>query len=196
MKSLRSRIATIGLIVLLIGILIQILYDPISSAKHSLSISNVRAELPQARAKWESLGITDYKFAIQGDARSICQPSAIVEVKHDIVVKVETLNSSPGNSTPQVLPPNQWADPSWGEEVFLCSYAHFTMTRIFHLIDNTLQNYPASIMQARFDPKYGFVTDFSFGIYVGYGLLSPRISDCCNVLHIKNFQPLDSRFKP
>ena len=46
------------------------------------------------------------------------------------------------------------------------------------------------IMQAEFDDEHGFVSDFSFGIYVGYGLLRPRISNCCNEFQIRNFQVL------
>lgn len=165
-------------------ILIQILYDPISSGKHSLTASSVRNQLSQARAKWESPEIMDYTFEIIGDARSICQPFARIEVKNEIVVNVETLHGS----TPQILPPDKWIDPDWGNEVFLCNYKNFTMTRIFTLLDNTLQNFPASILQADFDSTYGFITSFEYGIYAGYGFARPKISNCCNVFRIKNFQ--------
>jgi hypothetical protein len=196
MTFLTPRIAKAAAIILFIGILIQVLYDPISSAKHSLEVSGVRTELPQARAKWEAFGITDYRFDIQGNARSICQPSAIIEVKNDVIVKVETRDFSSKNSRAQLLPPEKWADPGWGDEVFLCNYARFTMTQIFDLLDNTLQNYPSSVMRAEFDPEYGFLADFSYGIHVGYGLLKPQVGDCCNILSIKNFQPLVHPRKP
>ena len=191
MKFSTSNFARIAGIVLVFGIVIQILYDPISSAKHSLNIINVRNQFPQARAKWEALGITNYTFEIQGNDRSICQPDAMIEVKNEIVVRVET-KDSPG----QILSPDQWADEGWGDEVFLCNYGHFTMTQIFDLLDRVLQDYPSSIMQADFDPKYGFLTDFNYGIYVGYGLLKPQINDCCNVLTIKNFQPVAGQRTP
>ena len=178
------------IVVLFVGLIIQVLFDPISSTRHSLLVSRVRTELPLARAKWESLGINDYTFEIQGDARSICQPSAIIEVRNDKVVKVEIKDFAAADTPVQLLPPDQWADSDWGEEVFLCSYFHFTMPQIFDLIEQTLRNYPSSIMRAEFDPEYGFVSDFRFGIYDGYGLLNPRISDCCNDLVIKSFQPL------
>ena len=176
--------------ILFVGILIQILVDPISSVRHSLLISNVRTELPAARAKWDSLGITDYTFEIEGDARSICRPSASVEVRNDEVVNVETKDFALNDAPAQFLPQDQWADPDWGEEVFLCSYFHFTMPQIFSLVEVTLQNFPASIVQAEFDPEYGYVTEFSYGIYAGYGALSPHIEDCCNNFIIRNFQPV------
>ncbi len=175
-------IAATGVVVILI--LTQILYDPISSAKHSLTIASVRDQLPQAQFKWEGLEITDYTFEIIGDARSICKPSARIEVQNDVVVKVEMLNG-----TPQILPSDQWVDPDWGNEVFLCNYNHFTMTQVFTLVEQTLQNFPSSILHADFDTEYGFVTSFEYGIYVGYGLARPQINNCCNVFRIQNFQP-------
>ncbi len=181
---------TIGIIVLVILLVgLQILHDPISSAIHALTVSRVRAELPQAHAKWDALDITEYSFEIVGDARSICKPSAIVEVRSGEVVKVETKNLTE-DSALQLLSMDKWADPDWGEEVFLCSYFHFTMPQFFDLVDETLRNYPSSIMQAEFDPQHGFVSRFKFGIYVGYGLARPRLSNCCNEFEIRNFQVL------
>jgi len=185
MKISMPRLAKEIAIILFIGILIQVLYDPISSANHSLKVFYTQNQLPRQRAKWEAQAITEYSFEIRGNGRSICEPSAVVEVKNDLVVNVQTTDS-PG----QPLPSEKWSDPGWGDEVFLCNYANFTMTRIFDLVDSTLQDFPSSIMRADFDPRYGFVTDFSFGIYVGYGLLKPQVTDCCNLFSITNFQPI------
>jgi len=188
---MNSRLVKWGVGIVFVGILIQILYDPISSVRHSLLISSVRSELPQARANWDSLGIDDYIFEIQGIAPLICQPSAIVEVRNGLVVKVETKDFLSGDSPAQNIPPERWADPDWGEEVFLCSYYHFTMPQIFDLVEATLRNYPSSIIDAEFDPEYGFVTRFEYGLYVGKGLLRPKVSECCSKLTIKNFRVLD-----
>lgn len=181
MTTSKTRlIITAGIIVLL---LTQILYDPISSAKHAVTVASVRSQLPQAQAKWDASEISGYTFEIIGDGRSICQPSARIEVQDDKVVKVETLDS-----TPKILPPDQWIDPDWENEIFLCNYRNFTITKIFDLVELTLQNFPSSILQAGFDPKYGYVTSFEYGIYVGYGLARPKLSNCCNVFKIQNFQ--------
>jgi len=184
MISSKIQFITAAVIAALL-VLTQILYDPISSAKHLLEVSSIRDQLPQARAAWDSSKITDYTFEIIGDARSICQPSARIEVQNDVVVNVEILKKT----TSQILPPDQWADPDWGYEVFLCNYNHFTMTQIFELVEQTLQNFPSSILHAEFDTEHGFVTSFEYGIYVGYGLARPQISNCCNVFRIQNFQP-------
>jgi len=170
-----------GIVILLI--LFQVLYDPISSLKHTLVVSSIRSQLPQSQAKWNEFKISDYTFEIIGNGRSICQPSARIEVQDDKVIKVEMLGSP---ST--ILPPEQWSDPDWENEVFLCNYRNFTMTKIFELVELTLQNFPASILQADFDAKYGYVTTFEYGIYVGHGLARPQLSNCCNVFKIQNFQ--------
>jgi hypothetical protein len=188
MKISKPRIIVVGIVILLIGLVIQVLYDPISSARHSLMVANVRAELPQVRAKWDASGITDYTFEIQGDARSVCQPSAMIEVRNNSVVKVEAKDFTSDDSPAQILPPEQWSDPDWGEEVFLCSYLHFTMPQFFDMVDETLMYYPSSIMHAAFDPVYGFPSKFSFGIYAGYGLLRPKLDNCCNEFYIQNFE--------
>jgi len=184
---IQKKLLAFGIIILLIGI--QILYDPILSAKHALTVSRVRTELPDARARWDATGITDYTFEIVGDARSICQPSAVIEVRSGEVVMVETKDFT-GDSPSQILPHDKWADPDWGEEVFLCSYFHFTMPHIFDMVDETLRNFPSSIMHTSFDPQYGFVSKFSSGIYVGYGLARPKLSNCCNTFEIQNFHVL------
>jgi hypothetical protein len=187
MNFSKIRIPMLMGVILLIAIIIQVLYDPVASVKHMLMVSNVRAELPQARAQWDALEITNYTFEIQGDGRSICKPYATIEVREGVVVKVETKDPV------GILSPEYWADPSWGEEVFLCSYFHYTMPQIYDLVAQTLRNFPSSIMDADFDPRYGFVARFRFGIYVGYGMLRPEIGQCCNDFRITNFQPLTNQ---
>jgi len=112
-------------------------------------------------------------------------PYADIEVRNSKVVKVETKDPV------SVLSPEYWADPAWGDEVFLCSYSHYTMPQIFDLVTITLRNFPSSITQAEFDPNYGFVSMFRFGIYVGYGVSRPEIDNCCNEFRVTNFQVLD-----
>ncbi len=191
MKLAVSHIPRIAGIILILAFLIEVMYDPISSVKHSLEVAQVRSEFPKALAKWSALEIKDYRFEIIGSAPSICEVSAIIQVKNDAVVKVETKDFSSQDSAVQILPPDQWANPDWGDEVFLCNYNHFTMTRIFDLLGRSLQNGPSTILKADFDPTFGFITDFSYGLYIGHGLLNPQINDWINSLSIKNFQVLD-----
>jgi len=182
--------------VLLIGILVQALYDPFSFAKHSLEVSRVRAEFPQARAKWGASGITDYTFEIQGITPSICQVSAVIQVENDVVIKVETRDLNAVEKLPKLLSPDKWYDPDWGDEVFLCSYHHFTMSHTFDLLEKFTRSDPSTILQVDFDPAYGYITNFRYGLYIGNGLLDPKISECCSNFSIKNFQPSNGQISP
>ena len=180
----------IAIVLILVVVAVQILFDPVSSAGHALMISNVSLELPQARAKWDALGIADYTFEIQGDSPLICQLSARVEVRSGVVVKVVVKDPLSGDTQGQLLSPEKWEDPDWKDENFLCSYYHFTMPQIFDFLEITLEKHPSTIMNVDFDPQYGFVTSFRYGIYTGYGLLRPQISECCSYFTVKNFHSL------
>src|SRR5689334_6942514 len=110
MKLTVSHITKIAGIVLILAVLTQVMYDPVSSVKHSLEVMQVRAEFPKALAKWNAQGLKDYRFEIIGSAPSICKVSAMIQVKNDAVVKVETKDSSSEDSPAQLLPPDQWAN--------------------------------------------------------------------------------------
>ena len=172
------------------GIILQVMFDPLTFANHAFEISKVRAEFPDARARWDAQKIADYTFEIRGNAPLICLPYAVIDVREDEVISVRTKDPFSADSPAQLLPPEKWSDPDWGEEVFLCDYANFTMTQIFDLLGQDLHNDPSVILHADFDPDYGFVSNFSSGLLVGHGLLSPRISECCSGFTITNFEPL------
>lgn len=135
-----------------------------------------------ARAQWDSAAIQDYSFEIQGSSQSICVVDAMIEVRNNIVTEVMPL----GTASP--LPSEKWADPDWGNEVFLCDYNHFTIPRIFDMVGKTLQNTPSSILDITFDPHYGFIVDFRDGLFGGHGWLGPQISNVYNEFQIRDFQ--------
>lgn len=180
MSTSKIRLAVIVILILLA--LVQFLYDPISSVGHSLEISHIRDQFPVARAQWDTAAIQDYRFEIRGRSQSICDVDAMIEVRSNIVTEVVLLQSA------SPLPPENWADPDWGNEVFLCDYNHFTIPRIFDMVGKTLQNEPSSILEIEFDPQHGFVTGFRDGIFVARGWLSPKIGDVYNEFQIRNFQ--------
>lgn len=117
--------AATGIFLLLI---IQLLYDPISYAKHSLDVSLIQTGYSQARAQWDQAAIQNYTFEIRGSSQSICPVGAIIQVRDNVVIEVHPLDSvSP-------LPARKWEDPFWGSEVFLCNYANFTFTHILDMV--------------------------------------------------------------
>ncbi|MBI3170181.1 MAG: hypothetical protein HYZ22_16985 [Chloroflexi bacterium] len=182
MSASKTQLAIIAVAIVLLFALVQFLYDPISSVEHLLEVSHIHDQFPVARSQWDAAAIQDYSFEIRGSSQSICAVDALVEVQNNIVTEVTPLQNTFS------LPPEKWADPDWGNEVFLCDYNHFTIPRIFDMVEKTLQNAPTSILEIEFDLRYGFVTDFRDGIFLGHGWLDPKIGAVYNEFQIRNFR--------
>lgn len=160
----------------------QILFDPISSIRHSLDIANAHNRFDTAQSKWVAVSIEDYGFEIRSRSQSICAVNALIEVRSNVVVKAQPLNAA------YPLPPEKWADPDWGNEVFLCDYNHFTVPQMFAMLAKTLQNSPFAILEAEFDPRYGFITHFQDGIFSNNGWLNMRARKIYNEFRVINFK--------
>lgn len=168
-----------GLLVLAVA---QILFDPISSIRHSLDIANVRNRFGTAQSKWVAANIEDYSFEIHGRSQGICAVNALIEVRDNVVVRAQPLNAA------SPLPPEKWADPDWGNEVFLCDYSHFTVSQMFAMLAKTLQNSPFAILEAEFDPRYGFIAHFQNGMFFSDGWLNMRATTIYNEFRVINFE--------
>ena len=196
MPSIKRNFGKITL-VLLIGLIIQGLFDPFGSIMHSSQVVKARILSPGAHAKWDAQKIADYSFEIRGSTPLACVVFARIEVRNGVVVQVEIEDILPGDSPTSLLPPEEWANASYfGNQIFLCDYANFTMPQIFDFLAQLLEMDASSILQVDFDPNYGFMTYFSFGSFVPNGLLSPRIGDCCSWFSIENFRLLDRKTTP
>ena len=180
MSDLKIRIAVAVLVIVLA--LVQFLFDPISSIQHSLDIANIRNGFDTAQSMWVSASVEDYSFEIHGRSQSICAVDAQVKVEDNAVKEVRHLTSASS------LPPEQWADPDWGNEVFLCDYNHFTVPQMFSMLAKTLQNSPFAVLKAEFDPQYGFITRFEDGLFASSGRLSMRTKSVYNEFQISNFK--------
>ncbi len=180
MSNTKIRIVVVGLVVILA--LAQFLFDPISSIRQSLTIASVRSQFSDAQSKWSAAGFEDYSFEIHGRSQNICIVDAQIKVEDNAVTKVLPLNST------FLLAPEQWADPDWGNEVFICDYNHFTIPRMFEMFEKTLQNSPTSILEAEFDPQYGFITRFKDGIFNSNGWFSAKATSVYNEFQVSNFK--------
>src|SRR5512138_3136356 len=111
MSSIKP-IIKVAVAVLCIAILAQVLFDPLSSARHTFEVQRARAEFPEARAKWDATKIMDYRFEVRGYAPLACVVSAAIEVRNGSVVQVENIGFVPGDdSSSYLLPPEEWATP-------------------------------------------------------------------------------------
>ena len=171
----------------MVGIVIQILFDPLSGLLSLGEGLQARIGLPGARRKWEAQGVQHYTFDIQGYVPLVCTFGGNVEVEDGIVVHTGPRSDAGANL-------NRFLDPGFLalEDYPICNYKNYTMPILFDEIEQWTHESPFSITQISFDSKYGFISSFGFGNCGGQGLLSPRVSDCPGGFTIENFQILDN----
>ena len=175
-----KRIIKTVLIILLAGIVLQILFDPLSGFSSLSENLQARIGLPFAHRKWESQGITHYSFDIQGSVPLVCMFGGNIEVQDGVIIRTSV--RSDGQLSPALT---AIKDPP------LCNYQIYTIPLLFDELERSLHESPLSVSQISFDPKYGFITRLGFGNCGGRGLLSPIVSDCHAGFTIENFQVLD-----
>ena len=176
----RKRIKNKIWIILLVGLIIEVLFDPLSSLMQWGESLQARIGMPYARRKWDSQGITHYKFHIQGAIPMVCLFGGNVEVKDGKVIHTSVDHRSDLDLGFSLIdgPP-------------LCNYRNYTISRLFDQVQQSESPWPLSTANISFDPKYGFVSRYGFSSCGGRGLLSPRIFDCSGGFTITDFQVLD-----
>jgi hypothetical protein len=172
-------------VAILLIIIFQVLFDPLSTVEHLGERLQARIYLPAAREKWESQGISHYIFDIQGYVPLLCMFGGRIEVKDRVVI--------PGLISDVDTDPIAGLSPGFSglKNPPLCNDQNYTMPLLFDEIERWLKDSPLSITQISFDPQYGFISSFKFGNPGGRGLLNPIVSDCCGGFAIENFQVLD-----
>jgi hypothetical protein len=178
----KKRINKTVWIALIVGVAFQVLFDPLSSLMHLSESVQARIGLPYARRKWEAQGITHYKFDIRGYVPLVCIVGGSVEIENGVVVHTGPSTDALTRGEPD-LDLGFWPTAS----LPLCDYRNYTIPIFFDMVEQ----YSRSITQISFDPKYGFISRFRLGSPGGYGLLSPRIFDCCSNFRVFNFIVLD-----
>ena len=177
----RSRKALwIALAVLLV---IEVLFDPLSLLIESAEKYQARVGLPIARQKWESQNVTHYKFDIRGFFH-VCIIGGSVEVKDGVIIKT-------GPSSVAIETGNPLLDFGFSHMDYppLCNCKNYTISIFF----DYAEKYLTSTSEISFDPEYGFISGVRWGGDGGFGLLNPRVSDCCSGFTITNFQVLEEK---
>ena len=181
-------------IVFITGLVIQILFDPLSSILNVTERVKGRIEFPSALSRWESEGIAHYSFDISGAVPMACFFSGNVEVKDDVVIRTGPRSDADENI--YLYSPGFWTS---NDSLFLlCNHEIYTVKGMFNELDTWLLDNPLfftgthfAVTQISFDPTYGFISRFQIGNCGGYGLLSPKVSECSSGFSIENFQVLD-----
>lgn len=166
---------------------VQILFDPLSSILNLSGNIQARVGLPNAQAKWDAQKINHYEFDISGSSPTYCGFNGSIEVKDGKVISTGTRSDIDAD-----LYPDAYLLPEGGTNTpFLCDYHNYTIPLLFDELQRWLRESPSLITGISFDRKYGFISHLRFGTPNGWGLLNPKMSHCCGGFTIENFQVLD-----
>jgi hypothetical protein len=175
-------------VVLIILLVIQILFDPLSPILHVSQSAKAKLLLPLARQKWESQGVTHYSYDVYAFSQ-MCFMGANIEVDDGVVVHAGPVkNPDPWDMIQGVRQQNPGFPPdTW----FLCNYKNYTVPNWFDHLEKKVQITRSTGTSISFDNKYGFISRFRLDWSSGNGLLEPKIRSCCYGFRIWNFQVLD-----
>ena len=188
----KKRIGRKVWIVLLSALIIEYLFDPLSSIRNLTENVEARLGLPIARARWAAQKIEHYAFELHAYQQVCWVVYARIEVRHGRVIQVNYIDFETDCMSPISMPRSEWdQNPDWIDS-FLCNYAHFTMPQLFGMAARNTK----SIYKISFDAKYGFPSEVQFGDpQPNGGLFGPKVGGCCYGFVIRNFQVLDEQVR-
>jgi hypothetical protein len=181
MKILKRINKTVW-VVLIILLVVQVLFDPLSPLVEAAENYQAQTGLPKARYKWDLQGITHYKFDIRGHVPNACIVGGSVEVQNEKVIHL-------GPSTESIKKAEPFLDVGFWtmDDPPICNSKNYTFSSFFAMIENQL----GSVTQISFDLDYGFISSFQLGSSGGHGLFSMRLFDCCSNFRVFNFVVLN-----
>jgi len=140
--------------------------------------------LANAKALWETKGITSYKIKVHGFVPLGCIFDDILTFRDGELVDVQS-KPFDENSEYVTIEKQKWDNSS-------CRFTQLNVPQVFSDANDILSNInPVNeSLKITFDPTYGFTTRYQFS-YNSYGLLtSVVVSDCCAWYEFSDFQPL------
>ena len=175
-------------VVLIMLLVIQVLFDPLSPILNFSQIAKAKLLLPVAREKWEAQGVTHYSYDVYAFSQ-MCFLGANIEVDDGVVFHAGPVKNPDPWDMLQGIPQKNLDFPP--ETWFLCDYKNYTVPALFDYLEKQVHITRSKGTFISFDNTYGFVSYFRLDWSSGYGLLSPKVSSCCSGFRIWNFQVLD-----
>ena len=193
MKMLKRNKKSIW-VVLIILLIAEILFDPLSRIFYKMKNVEARIRLPVASRHWDEQNIVHYKFDVNaGGLADACIWQANLEVDNGVVVKAGRRSDWPDDLSTVDYPVFPLREPQIQSDWFMCDYHNFTLPKLFDVLEEIMQKNPSSITSISFDDQYGFISGVRFGTPAARGILSPTIDHCCSGFGISNFQVLDDK---
>jgi hypothetical protein len=169
-------IAGIGCTLILVILILELLFDPFSIMVNVIRINRIRAELPAARARWQSHEISDYDIDVRTSIPPACWFEATLSVRGGELKAVMAREGLP--PLVSTWPKTPVEQTNWDGH---CPYRQFSVAQTFKVVEQSLDsiNLATEALTVSFDPEFGFVTHYEHRYGYGIGLLSPRVGDCC-----------------
>jgi hypothetical protein len=172
-----GRLVRIGLVLLCALVIMQCLFDPLSWLGSIFRAEVIRRELPGARTRWHSRGITGYRLDVEGSIPLACTIDATLTV-HEGELAAVVSHGAPVET-------DRWDDP-------FCPYSRFLISSMFEEVERRLGDIDLSMdsLEVRFDPEFGYVTHYGHRSCHRRGVLNPVCSDNYVWYRFTNFQPI------
>jgi hypothetical protein len=172
MKTLRALLKfSLGLAVILcLGSIFEFQFSPIATVANFVEVSSIKRQLPQAKARWEAKGISNYSVEIDADI-PFCWFDVIINVRDNVVASVIE------------------RDAPW-KDLDMCRNAMDpSRLRIPQFLDKVEREVGAldwleDALAIDFDPDFGYVTYYRSSC----SYRTHSIGDCILVYKFTNFQ--------
>jgi hypothetical protein len=178
-----GRLVRIGLVLLCALVIVQCLFDPLSWLGNIFRTEMTRRELPGARTRWHSRGITDYSLDVEGFVPLACTIDATLTVEEGKLAAVMS------RGVP--VEADRWDDP-------FCSYSQLVIPSMFGEVERWLGDIDPAMdsLEVSFDPEFGYITHYGHRSCYRRGILNPVCSDNHVWFTFTNFQPITDTVSP
>ncbi len=173
MNYLKNTAKFIGLVLFLIVVLLCILvFTPENWLWDSQAqVERIRAEIPQAQARWQAHQITHYNI----DARVYIHSGPCGKGGEPTTLKIRY--------NQLVIPPYDTENPTIADLEELCQISSFLPPKLFAFLDKELSHLDTTryYVTVDFDPEYGYMSSYSFRSTIPGGQVFYKFD---------NFQPI------
>lgn len=183
-----KRILKAVTLILIIGFVVQCLFDPFASYRNQRRLDKIQIELVSARSRWESKNIKDYSFEIEQGILlwGICYAGITVEGGEIVEVKANTyplFREIPEDKQLAILEKEKWDDAP-------CGYSQLTIDEMFDKVQLFIKG-RKNITSVVFDSELGYVINFQGDSIINHGLLVSQLGDSGFSYKFSNFQTLN-----
>ena len=168
---------------LIIGLSVQVLFDPLAGVLNTMRILLYRFELPLAQARWQNAGLAEYQVDVHGSIPLDCLISVRLITREGKLEKAQNISFVRGPKT-----------EVWGDYINMnnpgCDINNITIPGTFQQVSDLLKdiNPLETEVNISLNLEYGYVTYFEMGTLHSRGILVPGMADCCSHFYFDNFE--------